>query len=143
MPGDSVDRSRRSFWDLAMNASAVADYVAGLAEPTRDVLGRLCAIVAGVDDRIVGSIKWNAPSFAITEHFATTGVAPCGTVRLVLHTGAVKRAQPLKIEVSDPAGLLTWKGLDRAIVIFTDVSEVDTAAAGLKTILASWIRQTQ
>ena len=64
----------------------------GVPEPTRAALAELCRIIASSDPRVRAEIKWNAPSFAIDDHFATTGMLKAGGVRLVLHTGRRRTA---------------------------------------------------
>lgn len=113
------------------------------ADPALPTFVALCALIEAADDRIVGEVKWNAPSYLVTEHFATTGLPPKGGVRLVLHTGATKRAEPLTITVDDPHRLLEWKGTDRAVMMFRSPEAVEAAGAELTTILRQWIAQTQ
>lgn len=126
-----------------MTKTEVEQYLDGSEHPLTAALSELCDVIRGVDPRIDESIKWNAPSFFIADHFATTGFAPGGALRLVLHTGAKKRAQPLKIVIDGGDGLLEWKGGDRAIATFRSVDEVRAARQQLISVLAQWSAQTQ
>ena len=126
-----------------MSRQKTEAYLATLTEPTAGTLARLCDVIRGVDPRIDESIKWNAPSFSIADHFATTGVTPTGVVRLVLHTGAVKRAVPLVLDIADAGLPLDWKGTDRAVLTFGSADEVHDRADALRSVLAQWIAQTQ
>ncbi|MCR2809207.1 MULTISPECIES: DUF1801 domain-containing protein [unclassified Microbacterium] len=126
-----------------MSTDEVDGYLRTVAEPARSVLAELCALIVGCDERIRGEIKWNAPSFAIRDHFATTGVSPDGGVRLVLHTGARRRGDPRRVVIDDPGNLLEWRGADRAVVRFAGVSDVQSNAAALREIVGAWIDQTQ
>ncbi len=112
-------------------------------DPRLPALTALCEIIEASDPRIVGEIKWNAPSYRIVDHFATTGLAPKSGVRLVLHTGAKKRDEPLTIQVDDPLELLDWKAPDRAVAMFRTLEEVAAARDALEAILTRWIDQTQ
>jgi hypothetical protein len=121
----------------------VAVYLDGVPEPTRAALTELCRIIASSDPRVRAEIKWNAPSFAIDDHFATTGVLKGGGVRLVLHTGARRRTAAKKIVIDDPEKLLDWRDADRAIAVFADARDVQQQERALGVILDEWIAQTQ
>jgi len=122
---------------------AVAAYLDGVPEPTRAALAELCRIVAASDPRIRGEIKWNAPSFAIDDHFATTGILRTGGIRLVLHTGARRKGEPQLIVIDDPEKLLDWKDADRTVAVFADADDVRRNEAALGVIITEWIAQTQ
>jgi hypothetical protein len=121
----------------------VAAYLDRVPEPTRAALSELCRIIATSDPRVRGEIKWNAPSFAIDDHFATTGILKADGIRLVLHTGARRRGAPRSIVIDDPEKLLDWKDADRAVAVFVDAADVRRNEAALRVILTEWIAQTQ
>lgn len=102
----------------------------------------LCALIRGADARVTESIKWNAPSFAITSHFATLRAQPA-LLQVVLHTDATPRGKPRAITVDDPEGLLTWAAKDRALATFTDAADVKRRGSAFVAILRAWIAQTQ
>ncbi len=117
-------------------------YLAALDARHRDSFTALCDLVRSVDNRVDETIKWNAPSFFITDHFATTGLTREGTIRLVLHAGAKKRPDPVSVALED-GDFLTWAGTDRAVVTFADVREVNELAPRLTRVIEEWIAQTQ
>lgn len=117
-------------------------FLAALDAPLKDAFSALCALVRGVDSRIDESIKWNAPSFFISDHFATTGLARDGSIRLVLHTGAKKRSQPFSVSIED-GDVLDWAGDDRASVTFANLQQVNELAPRLTHVITQWIAQTQ
>lgn len=105
-----------------------------------DVIDALRAIIRGADPRITESVKWNAPSFATTEHFATFHLRARDRVQVVLHLGAKPRPDAgVRAGVRDPAGLLEWRGPDRAIVTFRDLAEVDVKGAAFADVIRQWI----
>lgn len=118
-------------------------YLEGVPEPARSTLAALCELVRASDDRLREEIKWNAPSFALTDHLATTGVHRDGTVRLVLHTGATTRADPRPIVVDDPRGLFERKGPDRIVAMLPAADAVADHAEDLRRILREWIAQAE
>ena len=127
----------------SVTEDVVAVYLDGVPEPTRAALTELCRIIAGSDPRVRAEIKWSAPSFAIDDHFATTGVLKGGGVRLVLHTGARRKGAAKNIVIDDPEKLLDWRDADRAIAVFADARDVRQQERALGVILDEWIAQTQ
>ncbi|HEY8589517.1 MAG TPA: DUF1801 domain-containing protein [Naasia sp.] len=127
-----------------MSRAEVDAHLAGLDSPLAPALVELCAVVRGADPRIREEIKWNSPSFAIAEHFATTNLRPGAPLLLVLHAGArKKRGLGLKAAVADPDGLLEWKSPDRALLTFTGAGQVRERTAAVRAILSDWIAATQ
>lgn len=104
------------------------------------VVSELRRIVLAVDASIREGVKWNAPSFYTSEHFATVNARGKDGLRLVLHLGARPRHDvDLREEISTVPGLLEWKGHDRAIVSLTDAADVRHKAAALTRVLRQWI----
>lgn len=85
-------------------------------------------------------LKWNAPSFATREHFATFHLRSKTGFQLVLHRGAKSVAPPKRLAVADPAHLLTWRATDRALVGFRDARDVARKLPALKALVREWIR---
>jgi Domain of unknown function (DU1801) len=120
--------------------SAAAALLAGLAHPREPVIFALRDIILGTDSSITESVKWNAPSYATTEHFATFHLRAKDAVQLVLHLGS--RGRPgvaLRSAVPDPFGILDWKGADRAVATFASVADVHCHADALRNILTTWL----
>src|SRR5687767_7057857 len=83
----------------------------------KDAIVRLSDLLRSADPRIVASVKWNAPSFALEDHFATFQLRAKRGVMLVMHFGAKKRASlPERGRIADPTGLLNWLADDRAVI---------------------------
>lgn len=68
-------------------------FMAELDHPLKAEIEALRAIIRPLDPRIVESIKWNAPSYAIDDHFATLRLYPRRTLQVVLHTGAKVKSE--------------------------------------------------
>ncbi len=128
-------------------AQSVQEFLDGSAHPRRaeiDALrGAIHAAAADSGSLWSESVKWNAPSFAVAggEHFLTFRIRPGSIVQLVLHTGAAKRSDPLRMSVEDPRGLLTWLAADRATITFASTVETDAALAEVGRIAAAWAAQ--
>ncbi len=112
-----------------------------LQHPLKAEILAVREIILGADARIHESIKWNAPSFSILEHFATFNLRPKDVVQVVFHTGAKVKSDATRMEVRDPAGLLKWVAKDRCIAIFTDRVDIDTRKAAFKAIVKQWVKQ--
>ena len=122
---------------------AIDAHLADVPEPARSALAEVRRIVESSDERVRAEIKWNAPSFAIDDHFATTGVIKAGGIRLVLHTGAKRRGAKRALTIDDPEKLLDWKDGDRALIVFADAADVRRNEEPLRVIVREWIAQTQ
>ncbi|CAN7586281.1 DUF1801 domain-containing protein [Pseudoxanthomonas sp. LjRoot143] len=117
----------------------VAAFLADLAHPQDAAIRRLREVILAADARIGEGIKWNAPSFHLEgRHFATMQLRRADRLLLVLHLGAGKKAMP-DGAITDPEGLLTWLGADRATLTFTGPQEVDAKAAALQSLLRQWM----
>lgn len=119
----------------------IAHFMRDLEHPLKPEIEALRAIVAGVDSRLRESIKWNAPSFALDEHFATFKLRPPTAVQIVLHTGAKVKEHPTEFKIEDAEGLLKWAAPDRALLTFRSMQEVETRRPAVTAILKQWIAQ--
>jgi hypothetical protein len=119
----------------------VAAFMRDLDHPLKAEIEALRQIILGVDPEIREEIKWNAPSFRTTEHFATFNLRTEDRVRLILHTGAkVKETATKGLKIADPAGLLEWLSKDRCLVTFSDAKDIQDKRAAFEAILRDWIR---
>lgn len=123
----------------ADEAVDVDGWLAGLKHPRMQEIQALRRLVMSVSPAIAESIKWNAPSYALGEHFATLRLAGRPSLQLILHLGA-KKSQIPKDAVEDPSGLLEWRGPDRAIVSFERPGGVEAVTGPLEHVLRQWIR---
>lgn len=115
--------------------------MAALEHPRKAEIEAVRAIILAADSRIAEGIKWNAPSFSLTEHFATFKLRPAETVQVVFHTGAKVKDNTKAMVIDDPLGMLTWAAKDRCVVTFTDLHDVKAKQATLTTIVNQWIAQ--
>lgn len=118
----------------------VGAFLAALEHPPKREIVALRRILLGTDPAITEEIKWNAPSFRTSQHFATMQLRSKEAVRLILHLGAKKRELP-RGAIADPHGLLEWLGPDRAIVGFRSAAELAAGEAALVAIVRQWLRQ--
>lgn len=118
----------------------VAEFLAALEHPDKPAILALRALILAADPRIAESIKWQAPSFYTTAHFATFHLRAKVGVQLILHLDAKKRLVPPGLrEMADPRGLLTWLAEDRATVVLHDVADVAEKAEALTTVVRQWV----
>ncbi|HEU5088895.1 MAG TPA: DUF1801 domain-containing protein [Roseiflexaceae bacterium] len=117
----------------------VDQFLDALDHPLKPEMQALRRIILGVDPAIAESIKWNAPSFATREHFATFQLRAQDCIRIVLHLGARTRDAPARLVIDDPAGMLSWASGNRALVAFSAMSEVTSRQKAFEHILRQWI----
>jgi hypothetical protein len=117
----------------------VETYMRELNHPYKHEMQALRKIILGVDAKITEEIKWNAPSFALGQHFLTFNGWAKDYVQLIFHHGAKKAAGRGK-PIDDPNGLLEWLAKDRASIRFDSMKEVRSKKAGLQKIVKLWIK---
>lgn len=117
----------------------VEEFLAQLEHPLLDEIHELRQLILSIDSSIKEAIKWNAPSFYTTEHFATMRLHGKQPLQLILHLGVAKQALPSGT-IDDPTGLLTWLAADRATVTFTHAGAVAAIREPLSAIIRQWIR---
>ena len=125
----------------ANTPETVEAFLARLDHPLKQEILALRQIIRAADPSIVESVKWNAPSFATQEHFATMQLRATHGVQIILHLGAKKRATAQTgITIADPESLLVWLAPDRASVTFQDMNAIATNQAAFVAIIRQWIR---
>jgi hypothetical protein len=120
-------------------AQAVEALLTALDHPHRDAIDRVRALIRQAAPSAVESVKWNAPSFALPDHFATFQLRAEPGVLLIMHFGAKKRAVlPPTESIADPTGLLTWLAEDRATIRFANLADVEAKHAAFVALIRAW-----
>lgn len=121
-------------------ADDVEAFLAALDHPRKEEIAAVRRIILDADPRIGEGIKWNAPSFRTSEHFATFHMREKDGVRVILHFGAKKRdSTPPRDAVADPDSLLEWLAADRASVRFRDLDDVAAKRSAFTAVIRGWI----
>lgn len=111
-----------------------------LTHPAKPEILALRTIILGFSPDVRESIKWNAPSFSTSEHFATFHLRYREGVQIVLHLGAKPRPDAdARKAIADPEGVLKWRGPDRATVSFRDLTEIEVRKTAFVRVLRQWI----
>lgn len=119
----------------------VDEFIRKLKHPMKPELEAVRAIILAASPKIAEGIKWNAPSFRVTEYFATMNLRSEG-VMVVLHQGAKATAHSAGgLNIADPTRLLQWLAKDRAAVKFVDMSAIKAGRAAFTKIIRQWIAQ--
>ncbi len=118
----------------------VETFLAALDHPFKPEILALRQIILGVDPSIAEGIKWNAPSFRTSEHFATMQLRAKDGLQIILHLG-VKLCDTAVtgIAIDDPEALLAWLAKDRASVTFRDMNDIDARRAAFAHVIRQWI----
>jgi len=119
----------------------VNTFMAQLDHPRKAEIEVIRAIILGADPRIGESIKWNAPSFSIGEHFATLKLRPSTTVQVVFHTDAKVKPVTTAMAIDDPLGMLKWAAPDRCVATFASMEQIEARRGALVSIVRQWIAQ--
>jgi hypothetical protein len=95
-----------------LDASATA-HVDAMRHPRRAQIELVREAVLAADDRLIESVKWNAPSYAIGEHLVTLRLRPGDRVEVILHRGVASRSDVVTPVLDDDR--LDWRAPDRAV----------------------------
>jgi hypothetical protein len=68
-------------------ADPVGEFLDKLRHPERRLIDAVRGVIAAAAPSAVEQVKWNAPSFAMTEHFATLNLRAKRGIQVVLHLG--------------------------------------------------------
>lgn len=118
----------------------VDEFMRDLDHPLKTEIQAVRSIILGASPDITEGIKWNAPSFARGEYFATFHLRARDGVQLILHLGAkVRDVGPEGLAVNDPTGLLQWLAKDRATVKFADMAAIREQQAAFEAVIREWI----
>lgn len=110
------------------------------AHPRQSLIEALRGIILAADGRIQEGVKWNAPSFYTTEHFATFHLRAHDKVQVILHLGAKPRPNAtMRASLGESSMPLEWRGSDRAIVTFRDMGEVRRYTPAFTRVIRRWI----
>jgi hypothetical protein len=113
--------------------------LAALDHPQKAAILAVRDLIKSAHPDIREGVKWNAPSYALRDDFATFQLRHKG-VQLVLHLGVKARPDAtLQRDVADPDGLLEWRGADRATVTFADLADVQRKQQAFLAVLQQWI----
>lgn len=119
---------------------SVDQFMQSLNHPMKPEIEELRQLILGADSRISEEIKWNAPSFRTSEHFATFHLRAKKGVQIILHLGAKARETALTgIAINDPQSLLAWLAKDRASVTFSDMAQITNQRQPFSDLIREWI----
>ena len=123
-----------------MVTESVETFLASLEHPYKQEILALRQIILGADPGIAEGIKWNAPSFRTSEHFATMQLRAKDGVQIILHLGAKTRETATTgITIDDPESLLEWLAKDRASATFHDMQDIDARRSAFVQVIRQWI----
>ncbi len=121
-------------------APTVPSFIAVLDHPLKAEIVALRQILLGADARISEEIKWNAPSFRTSEHFATMHLRAKDSLQLILHLGAKSKRTVPRDAIDDPSKLLTWLGPDRASIRIAGPDDLAQKTRPLVAVVQEWIK---
>jgi hypothetical protein len=120
--------------------ASVEQFLTALDHPLKPEILALRQLILGADPGIAEEIKWNAPSFRTSEHFATFQLRAKDSVKVILHLGAKPRDTSVTgIAIDDPEALLEWLAKDRASVTFRSLDDVEARGAAFAHIIRQWM----
>jgi uncharacterized protein YdhG (YjbR/CyaY superfamily) len=119
----------------------VVAFLRALKHPLKKDIESVRKIILGVSPEIHEGIKWNAPSFRISEYFATFFLRSEDRVQLIFHRGAKAKDNAKKLQIADSKGLIEWLGTDRCRVTLGVGKQIKANRAAFERIIREWIAQ--
>jgi hypothetical protein len=128
---------------MAVLNDEVTLFLDHLNHPLRSDIEALRLLILSADDRLVESIKWNAPNYSVGgEDRITMRIQPPRQLQVIFHRGAKKLDQPSTRIIEDNAGLLVWKENDRAVATFKTLADMEKSRRDFIKIIQDWIGAT-
>lgn len=126
--------------------SEVTDFLDELSHSFRKEIEQLRIIILSADGNLTENIKWNGPNYSFeNEDRITMRIQPPTTkqIQIIFHRGAKKQEQPPNKLIKENSKLLIWKGNNRAIATFKNMTEIENAKTDLGEIVKKWIDKTK
>jgi hypothetical protein len=121
----------------------VSKFLDNLNHPFGKEIEQLRLDILSADSRLTENIKWNGPNYFFgNEDRITMRIHPPKQIQLIFHRGAKVKGQPTERIIKDDSGLLTWKGNDRAIAAFINMTDIENSKPDLTKIVKDWIDAT-
>lgn len=111
--------------------------------PFRKEIEQLRNYILDANNELTENIKWNVPNYCFNnEDRITMRINPPKQVQIIFHCGAKVKVQPNNKLIQDDFGILTWKGNDRAIATFKNITDIENRKEFLSKIVADWLTVT-
>jgi len=121
--------------------NTVEGLLAALVHPNKSGIVLLRKAILSSDPRIREEVKWNAPSFMLSDHFATFKLHPPGPIQLVLHTGAKPVRPPRQFVLKNTGDLVKWAASDRCILNIGDNAAAKAKLRLVIELVSQWVKQ--
>lgn len=120
---------------------SVETFLSSLDHPSKPEILALRQVILAADPTIAESIKWKAPSFYTSEHFATMNLRVKEGIAVILHFGAKKSdISTTGVAIPDPDSLIEWLAKDRAMVTFRDLDDIAARRSSFTKLIREWIK---
>jgi hypothetical protein len=126
---------------VAEMLSLIDSYLETLNHSRKAEIETLRRLILDAVPGLVERIKWNAPSFGLTDDRITMRLHPGDRVQLILHRGAKAGADDL-FRFEDPDKLIAWAAPDRGVITFADAGDLAQKSEALTIILRRWVAMT-
>jgi hypothetical protein len=124
-----------------MRKQSVTAFLETLQHTRKPEINRVRNIILGAHPDLVEKIKWNAPSFGLEEDDRITfRLQPGNKVDLIFHRGVARKDD--EFAFTDETGLLKFVAPDRAVLEFSDATDIEVKTEQLRWLVRAWIAAT-
>lgn len=121
----------------------VADFMAALDHPLKDVVQELREVILRTDPEIAEQVKWNSPAFYYTGDMAPFDPKEYKRDLIVLHLrkkDQVLLVFPTGANINDATGLLEGSYTDgRRMMTLNSMDDLDAKKQALQQIIMQWL----
>lgn len=118
----------------------VNEFLLLIKQPLHNGIELVRQIILSADDEISEHIKRNAPSYVYNgEDRVTMNLRKQDQIMILFHRG-VKKKDTTGFVFEDKSGLLQWLDKDRAMIIFSDMQDVQHKQDKLKVLVQERIK---
>lgn len=124
-----------------MPRQSVTAFLETLQHSRKAEINRVRNVILGSRPDLVEKIKWNAPSFGLDEDDRITfRLQPGDKVDLIFHRGVARKDD--RFALADETGLLKFVAPDRAVLSFSDATDIEAKTEQLRWLVRAWIAAT-
>lgn len=117
----------------------VTDFLNENEHPLRPLINELRKVILSSDDSLQEYVKWNGPSYGVGEQdLFTIKIFPPKQIQLVLHQGVKTKPSTKGNIIKDETGLIDWKDVNRGLISFTTLDQLELDRKDLQQILRNW-----
>ncbi len=126
---------------MSLNADVTA-LVDALKHPMAKEITALRTLILSAHRGLGENVKWNSPNFAVgADDRITLRIQPIKHIQIIFHHG-VRPGNVKMRPIADAAGLLAWKGAERAVLEIPTPADLKKHRRAIAALVKNWVDAT-